>query len=358
MRLTQVPFLIAGLAALFALAGCSDATEAKPAQTSRAVSVETAAVKTGPLEREVVAVGSLRSDESVVLSPEIAGRVTKIAFDEGQSVGAGALLVGLDDSVHRAELEQARANLALAKRNAARAAELASRGLVSASDRDATASQQELDQASYELAQAQLAKTRIAAPFAGRLGLRQVSPGDYVTPGQALVTLESTGRMKIEFRVPELALATLKEGQAVSVELDAYPEESFVGEVYAIDTRVNDETRSIALRARLDNRSGRLRPGQFARVRLVVDRKLEALTVPEEAVFPRGEQLFVYVVREGKAELREVELGVRQPGSAEVVSGLRAGESVVTSGHQNLSPGSAVQVASGAAAAPAPAATR
>lgn len=343
---------------LGAVAACSKAPETAQAPENRAVKVETAPVKTAPLDREVVAVGSLRSDESVTLSPEIAGRVAKIAFDEGQSVAAGELLIALDDSVLRAELEQARANLDLARRNARRAAELATRGLLSASDRDATASQQELDQARYELAQAQLAKTRITAPFAGRLGLRQISPGDYVTPGQPLVTLESTGRMKIEFRVPELALATLEVGQPVSVELDAYPEESFVGEVYAIDTRVNDETRSIALRARLDNRTGRLRPGQFARVRLVVDRKSDALTVPEEAVFPRGEQLFVYVIDDNRAQLREVEIGVRQPGLAEITSGLRAGEKVVTAGHQNLNPGAQVQLAAGAAAAPAPAASR
>jgi membrane fusion protein (multidrug efflux system) len=335
--------LLAG--ALMFLGACSKPDDSPKGKKDSAVAVETELVHARMLEREVVAVGSLRSDESVVLSPEIAGRIAGIAFDEGQTVQSGALIVSLDDSIPRAELEQARASLALAKRNAERAGELGSRGLISQSERDQTAAQLQLDQARYELAQAQLAKTRITAPFAGRLGLRQVSPGDYVTPGQALVALESSGRMKIEFRVPELALSSLREGQTVDIELDSYPGEIFAGEVYAIDTRVADDTRSVALRARLENREGRLRPGMFARVKLIVERKPDALMVSEQSIFPRGEHSYVYVVDQGKAELREVQVGTRKAGSAEIRSGLRAGERLVTAGHQNLNPGATVQMA-------------
>jgi membrane fusion protein, multidrug efflux system len=148
---------------------------------------------------------------------------------------------------------------------------------------------------------------------------------------------------KVDFRVDQTALPALRVGQSLQVEIDAWPGERFDAEVYAIDPRVADSTRSIALRARMANPDGRLRPGQFARVRLTVERRQDAIVIPEQAVFPRGEQQFVFVVADGRAQLRAVRLGQRVPGSTEIVDGLQVGEAVVVAGVQLLSDGRPVR---------------
>ncbi|HEX4895816.1 MAG TPA: efflux RND transporter periplasmic adaptor subunit, partial [Solimonas sp.] len=208
--------------------------------------------------------------------------------------------------------------------------------------RDTAAANLDLGRAALSLAEARLAKTRITAPFGAQAGLRTVSPGDYIAIGQELVNLEAMQHMKVDFRVDEAALPVLATGQPLSIEVDAYPGEQFAGELYAIDPRVADATRSIALRARMANPDGRLRPGLFARVKVQLEKRTDAIVIPEQAVFPRGEQQFVYVVEDGKAALREIRLGQRQPGRAEVVSGLKAGEVLIVSGLQKLSPGAPV----------------
>ncbi|AXQ29532.1 efflux RND transporter periplasmic adaptor subunit [Solimonas sp. K1W22B-7] len=180
-----------------------------------------------------------------------------------------------------------------------------------------------------------------------------MSPGDYVNPGLALVNLEAMSSVKIDFSVPETALPQLHAGQPLNIEFDAWPGERFRGELYAIDPRVADTTRSVGLRARLANSDGRLRPGLFARVRLETGSRAQVVVIPEQAVFPRGEQQFVYVVSEGVAKEREIKLGQREPGRAEVTEGLKAGETIITSGLQKVSPGATVTTAAAPAAAPA-----
>lgn len=344
---TNNPAALMTLGGVLLLSACSkpDAAAARPDKNAAAVSVEVEAeiAAVGPLARSLVAVGSLRSDESVTLSAEVAGRVARIGFEEGRPVKAGMTLFELDDSVQRAQTDQARANLLLSQRNAARAEELYAQKLVSAQERDQTAATLAVNQAALKLAEAQLAKMRIVAPFSGTIGLRLVSPGDYITAGQQLVNLEALDNMKVDFRLPEIALPALAPDQALAVEIDALPGEVFAGKVYAIDPRVADTTRSIGVRARIANPEGRLRPGLFARVKLTVENKMEALQIPEQAIFPRGEQLLVYVITDGKAELREIEVGQRLPGKAEVLSGIRPGEQVITSGLQKITAGTAVQ---------------
>lgn len=331
---------------LTALAACtpSDADPARKAtQGPPAARVEVAQVRTGPLDRSWSAVGSLKANESVVVRPEIAGRIVRIGFEEGQRVAQGTPLFVLDDSVFVAQIAQAKANLQLSTRNSRRAEELFANGLISASERDAARASLEVNQAALNLARAQAAKTVIRAPFAGRAGLRGAAVGDYVNPGQDLVALEDLDQMKLEFRLPELALPDVAVGQPVQVELDAWPGQTFAAELYALDSRVADDTRSIAARARLDNPDGRLRPGMFARVTLVVSRKADALLIPEQALLARGGKSFVYTVEDGRAVETEVEIGQRKPGEVEVVSGLHAGQTIVTSGLQRIGSGATVQ---------------
>lgn len=304
--------------------------------------VEAEVIAAQNIAQEIIAVGSLRSNEAVTLAPEIAGRLAKIRFTEGQTVSEGDVLFELDDSVARAELEQAKASLSLSERNAERAEELFGRKLISTRERDEAGSKLALDQASVKLAEARLAKTRIRAPFTGTVGLRAVSPGDYVSPGQALAPLEQINVLKADFRLSEAALPAVAVGQTLNLEVDAYPGQTFTGKVYAIDPRLAEETRSIGLRARVPNDNRKLRPGLFARVRLAIRQHANAVMVPEQSIVPQGEALFVYVIEDGKAAMKPVKIGMRQNGRAEIVEGVSPGDTVITAGVQKIGPGSPV----------------
>lgn len=340
---TRLRYALPALLAL-SLIACAASEAETPRGAAPDVAVEAVPVRKGEVERSWSAVGSLRADESVIIRPEIAGRITSIGFEEGQQVEKGSLLFQLDDSVNRAQIAQAQANVVLSTRNAKRAEELFARQLIATSDRDAATAALDADTAALRLARAQADKTVIRAPFSGRIGLRSAAVGDYVNPGQDLVVLEDLDRIKLEFRLPELALSDTQPGQSIQVELDAYPGEAFAAELYAIDSRIAGDTRSFAARALLDNADGRLRPGLFARVRLVVERKAQALIVPEQAVQVRGAQAFVYVVQDGRAMEREIRIGERRDGELEVLSGLKGDEQIVVRGLQSLRNGIAVKL--------------
>lgn len=321
------------------------AQAASPAPAARpAVPVEAVRVRVATMTDRVSAVGTLRSNESVIIRPEIAGRVSEIHFAEGEPVEQGAPLVSLDDSLYRAEVADAQARVNLRERNYERARELREKRAGSASDLDQAVAELEIARASLELARVRLHKTRISAPFSGILGLRHVSVGSYVSPGQDLVNLEKIDPIKVDFRVPERYLGALHSGQAVQIRVDAFPGTVFEGEVYAIDPQIDPAGRSIALRARIENRDRRLRPGLFARVDLITGEREGALVIPEQAIVPRGDQRFVFRVLEGKAVSTPVEIGRRNPGEVEIVSGLGPDDVVVTAGQLKIRDGTAVKV--------------
>jgi membrane fusion protein (multidrug efflux system) len=309
------------------------------------VAVEVAEVATTTVQEDVDAVGTLRSNESVVVRPEISGRIERLNFTEGAAVQKGQVIVALDDSVPAAELAQAKANLALAESNYQRTQELEKQKFVSATAKDQALNGLRVAQANVQLAEARLAKTKIVAPFGGVIGIRQVSAGDYVKEGQDLVTLEDIAALKVDFRVPEQLLAALRPGQAVEMGSDALPGRKYVATVDAIDPLVDQAGRAVLLRARLRNSDGQLRPGMFVRTRLIMSQRQNALTVPEEALVPVGADQFVYRVIDGKAQRVKIRTGVRRAGAVEVVEGLAAGDTVVTAGQLKLRDG--VPVAAG-----------
>lgn len=312
--------------------------------SSSAVAVEAVEVELGPMVEAVTVSGTLRSDEDAVISAEISGRVDGIHFDEGQEVEQGALLFTIDDAIHNAELATAEANLELSKRNYERATELLERDAGTVRARDEALAQMEINQANVNLTQTRLDKTRIKAPFAGIVGLRQVSVGEYVTPGQDLVNLEDIDPIKVDFRVPERLLRVVQTGQPVEVALEAWPERTFEGDVYAIDPQIDAGGRSIILRARIDNDDQLLRPGLFAEVRLITERRENALLVPEETLVPQDGTRYVFKIVDGEAQRVEVEVGQRRFGQAEILSGLERGDLVVTAGQLKLQDGAAVRV--------------
>jgi membrane fusion protein (multidrug efflux system) len=319
--------------------------------------VEVVELKPMRVLEAITAVGSLRSNESVVLRPEVSGRIAAIGFRDGQAVRRGQLLVGLDATLNEAEVAQARAEFDLATSNLRRTEDLASKNFVSSSAQDQAASGVQVAEAKLKLAEARLAKMRIVAPFDGVVGLRVVSVGDYVKDGAELVNVEDIRTLKADFRLPERLFPQLKVGLPVELTADALPGTRYVGSVDAINPRVDASGRSLEVRARLDNSDGRLRPGMFARVRVLLGDRPNALMVPEEAVVPLGDDFFVYTVADGKAKRVRVKLGVRRDAQVELLEGVSAGEQVITAGIRVQRDGQPVRVVGNAPSAATGAAT-
>jgi membrane fusion protein, multidrug efflux system len=344
--------LIAGLAAAaygwrhiepyFGLQRTSAATPAAPPVNE--IAVEAIRVKLGTIRRQIEAVGSLRSDESVMIRPEIPGRVAEILFDEGAKVERGKPLVRLDASVAKAQLAQQAASVTLSRANQERATDLMTKGAGSARAHDEALARMRADEAALALAQATLDKSTLIAPFDGVLGLRRISVGDYVNPGQDIVNIEKLDTMKVDFRIPEIFALQLKVGQSIVVTLDAITGKTFEGSVYAIDPALDPNGRAVILRARTANRDGLLRSGMFARVVLLLEDSAQRILVPESALVPVGQEHFVFQVVEGKANLSKVTIGQRRAGEVEVADGLSQDAVIVTEGGLKLRDGSRVRV--------------
>jgi len=314
------------------------------------VPVEVVELRPVPVQESITAIGSLRSNESVVLRPEVSGRIATIGFRDGQPVRRGQLLVGLDATLNEAEVAQARAEFDLATSSLRRTEDLASKNFVSSSAQDQAASNVQVAEARLKLAEARLAKMRIVAPFDGVVGIRNVSIGDYVKDGAELVNVEDIRTLKADVRLPERYFPQLKTGLPVELTADALPGSRYAGAIDAINPRVDASGRSLEVRARLDNADGRLRPGMFARVKVLLGERPNALMVPEEAVVPLGDDFFVYTVADGKAKRVRVKLGVRREAQVELLEGARAGEQVVTAGIRVQRDGQPVRVISAAPA--------
>lgn len=292
----------------------------------------------------VRAVGTTRANEAVTVTSEVAGRIAEIRFREGDVVRRDAVLVRLDAAEILADLDGARAELNRAQQNYDRGVKL----------REARAvTQARTEELAQELASAQAAVAQIAArldnyelraPFGGRLGLRQISRGALIRPGDAIVTLDDISVLKIDFDIPETALSGIHPGQTVNATSAAWPRTPIQGVVATVDTRIDPVTRAVTIRAEIPNEEGLLRPGMFLNVELVYGETPDALTVPEEAIIAVDDGMFVFAVTDGKAERRPVLLGRRRPGMVEVLEGLNAGEQVIVGGVQKVRQGAPVKV--------------
>lgn len=325
-------------------ANSSPDTSTGQARAPAGIAVEVVPVSIDTVIEDIRAVGTLRPNESVVISTEISGRVARIAFREGEAVKAGDVLVELDATILKAELDKVRSDLGLARSNHERALTLAKQGAGTHRARDEADAAFQAAQANLALAEARLQKTTLTAPLSGIVGLRTVSVGAYVVPGERIVELAEVDPLKVDFRVPETDAALLRVNQTILVAADAVPGTTFDGKISAIDPIVDINGRAIRLRARVPNPDGRLSPGFFARIRIVVDRRPNAMLVPESAIFPLDGKTLVYRVVNGRAVQTVVVLGQRQPGQVEVLKGLSAGDTVVSAGQQRLRDGAVVQV--------------
>lgn len=306
--------------------------------------VEVVTLKPSRVQEDLGAVGTLRANQSVMLRTEVTGRVETIGFRDGQAVRRGQLLIGLDASLNEAEVAQAKAELALAQSNLKRTEDLAARNFVSSSAQDQAESNVVVLQARLQLAQARLSKMRVVAPFDGVAGIRAVNVGDVLRDGTDIVNIEDISTLKADFRVPERFFTQLKVGLPVEVAADALPGATYRGSIEAINPRIDANGRSLELRASLGNSDGRLRPGMFARVRVVVGDRPEAFMVPEEAIVPQGDRFFVFRVADGKAQRVPVRLGVRRDGQVELLDNVQAGDRIIVAGMRVQRDGQPVRV--------------
>jgi membrane fusion protein, multidrug efflux system len=297
------------------------------------------------IRRNTKAVGTLHANESIMIRPEIPGRVRQVLFQEGQAVEKDAFLIELDDSELQAELAQAAAQLKVSRLTYERIKQLDLDGkrYVPRQQLDEVAGTLQVAQAAHVLYSTRLAKTKIRAPFAGLTGIRRVSPGDFVVAGQDLVNLEDVRTLKIDFKVSETLLRHIVPGRSIEVTTDAYPGEVFQGTVYVVDPKVDMSTRSVQARARIPNVNYRLRPGMFAQLTLFLGQQERALLIPEEGIIPQKDKTFVYRAEGGTARWTEVQLGMRTRGYVQVLQGLQEQDVVVRVGHHKLQDGARIR---------------
>ncbi|MFT4937898.1 MAG: membrane fusion protein (multidrug efflux system) [Paraglaciecola sp.] len=300
-------------------------------------------VQMAEFEVVVEALGTAKANESVLLTAQQTDIVQSIEFDDGENVKQGQLLLKLNDREELARLNELDINLQEAKRQLKRITNLAKESAASEQLLDEQQAKVKAITAQMEVAKAQLAELELRAPFAGKLGIRQVSMGSLVRPGDLITTLDDLHVVKVDFNIAELHLTSVAKGQQVRARSIAYPGEEFVGKITTIDSRVNPITRSIQIRASIDNQDGKLRPGMLMQIDLQ-KQMLNTLVLPEAALLPIEDKQYVYVVVDGKASFIEVVVGRRKPGIVQIVSGLQAGDQVVVEGALKLRDGSDVSV--------------
>ena len=301
----------------------------------------TAAVRDTVVE-SIEATGQIEAVQAVELRPEVEGRITAILFREGQEVASGAPLFKVDDAELKAQVAKAEADRDLARQALERTRQLIAQNASSAADLEKAEATARSNDAQYDLLRIRLDRTVVRAPFGGVAGRRLVSLGDYVNSSTRLVALQTVNPQRAAFRVPERHASRLKRGQEVEFHVAALPERAFTGEVEFVDPVVELPARTILVKALVPNGQRLLQAGMFIEAKLATEIRTNAVVIPEDAVLPLQTANVVWVAADGKADRREVTLGVRTPGFVEVRAGVQAGELVVVGGAERLFPGAPV----------------
>ncbi|UVL82800.1 efflux RND transporter periplasmic adaptor subunit [Pseudomonas sp. B21-028] len=325
------------------------------------VSVAVASAAEQPWQSRLPAVGSLKALQGVDLSLEIAGTVQKVLFQSGQKVKVGQPLLQLDSEVESALLETAEADLGLSQLDFGRGRQLVGSQAISKGEFDRLSAQLKKNQATVNQLKASLDKKRIVAPFSGTIGIRQVDVGDYLASGTVIATLQDLSSLYVDFYVPEQMVPRLAVAQAVNVGVSAYPGQTFVGAISAINPKVEDSTRNVLVRATLANPDGKLLPGMFTNLQVILPEVAAGIVVPESAVTYTLYGNSMYVVTQKKAadgnvekddkgqpvliaERRFVETGERRDGLVLVTKGVQSGEQVVIAGQIKLDNGTHIAI--------------
>jgi membrane fusion protein (multidrug efflux system) len=342
------------LASGLLLAACGGKDDGKGKGGGPPSVVTTTVLAPAPWSDGIEALGTANARESLSITAKVSETVSQVRFDSGQTVRAGQVLVTLSDGAEVAGIKEAEADYREAQTLLERQQALAQKQLVAASTLDAQRATRDAAKARLDQVRTQVGDRVISAPFAGVLGLRMVSPGSLVTPGTVITTLDDVSRIKLDFSVPESQLSALSVGQPVTAGSDAYPGESFQGEITSVGSRVDAATRALAARAEFDNASGKLRQGMLLRVNLQQAER-QTLQVPELALQQVGQQSFLFRVVGDKVEQVPVKIGARRPGWVEIIDGVKAGDRVVVEGIVKLKPGAKIIDAASAGKGDAPA---
>ena len=300
-------------------------------------------VKLSKFDNDLEVTGAIEANESVVLKSEVSGLVTGIYFKEGTNVSKGSVLVKVNDRDIQAQLQDAITKQKLSGTNENRAKQLLAKGAISQEEYDTSLADLRSFQSQTNLTRAQLAKTTIRAPFSGRIGLRSISAGTYLTPSTVIANLVSTNPVKITFSVPEKYAGQIKIGSEISFTTDGSSKQN-TGKVYAIEPGINTATRTLQIRALAPNGENDLLPGSFAKIKLALNTLQNAILIPNEAVIPVLKGKIVYVQKDGKAQEVKVEAGTRTDENIVITSGLKAGDTVLTTGSMALKKDAPVKV--------------
>lgn len=317
--------------ALLLMAGCGGNNYGEEARERPPMTVQVVVLQPRPLDHAMIATGTLLANEEVELVSEMAGRVTHIGFEEGGTVGAGQVLLRINDDDLQAELRQVEANLQLARDDEQRKEQLLAVNGISREAFDASHANRIALEAQADVLKARIAKTVMRAPFSGAIGLRQVSPGAYIAAGAPIARLRQLSPIKIEFALPERSGRGLRPGAPITFTIEGDPTR-YQGTVYAVEPGVDAANRTVSVRARHPNPEGTLVPGSFARVEVALDRITDGLTVPTESIMPDIQGQKVYVLRDGKVTSQRVDIGIRLPKAVQLTSGVQAGDTVLVTG--------------------------
>lgn len=317
------------------------------AQKSTPVIVAEAMIET--LQDRIEVLGTLRANETVEITATITDTITVIHFDDGQRVAAGGILVEMTSLEEHAELEEEQSNVAEARKQFERLVPLVKKGAASQTLLDQRQRELATAKARFKAIESRLQDRLILAPFAGMVGLRNISPGALVEPGDLITTLDDVSVMKLDFTVPTVHLAALKSGASIQARSPAFKGQIFSGTVKSINSRIDPVTRSIVARAIIDNPDEKLKPGLLMTVELLNNTR-QGVVIPEEALIPSGRTNFVMVVDQSKSpakvQRRDVQIGIRSFGSVEIIEGLEAGELLVTHGNTRITSGQEVTILS------------
>lgn len=312
-------------------------------RNSSALQVEAVELDYESVQDRIFTSGSIEANESVELSTEATGIVTEIYIDEGNRVNRGELLVKINDSELQAQLQRASFRLNLAEQREERQRRLLERGGISQDDYDATLNEVNVLRSEMQLIDAQIEKTEIRAPFNGIVGLKYVSPGSYIGPGTRIASLQEIDPVKINFSVPERYLAKVSPGDQILFNVQGV-DSTFTGEVYAVEPRIETQTRTLQVRAISQNDDELLYPGAFANIELILDEIDDALMIPTIAIMPELNRQKVFVIRDGAVEQVFISTGIRTSSKVQVLSGLERGDVIMTTGLLQATPGMQVDI--------------
>lgn len=321
----------------------SDASGAPQQGNSSALKVDGVIIKPGSVQDKIFTTGTIMANEEVELRSEASGKVTSIHFEEGSRVEKGQLLLKINDSELQAQFTRAKYRLDLATERESRQKKLLEKGGISQEDYDATLNEVNVLKSEAALIEAQIEKTEIRAPFDGRVGLKYVSEGSYISPSTRIASLQDINPVKIDFSVPERYVNTVEVGDIVTFTVQG-TDETFQGDIYAIEPKINSDTRTLQIRAKSDNQKELLVPGAFADLELILNTINDALMLPTMALVPELEGQKVFLYQQGSVAEQRVQTGIRTEQKVQVTEGLQPGDTVLTTGLLQVRTGMAVEM--------------